>query len=125
VPRRRLIVDKDRIYLDCNASTPIAPEVADTMRPLLAECFGNPSSGHWAGAPARLALERARAQGAGLLASKPPEIVFTSGGSESNNAALKGAWFALGKRGSHIVTTKIEHPAILQPCRFLRSLGGR
>lgn len=113
----------NRIYLDYNASTPIAPEVADAMRPFLAEHFGNPSSQHWAGGPAKAALELARVQVAKLLGSKPGEIVFTSGGTEANNHAIKGAFFARRERGHHIVTTQIEHPATLQPCHFLAQLG--
>jgi cysteine desulfurase len=111
------------IYLDYNASTPIAPEVADAMRPFLVDCFGNPSSQHWAGIPAKAALEQARAQVAGLLGSKPGEVVFTSGGTEANNHAIKGAFFARRGRGCHIITTQIEHPATLQPCRFLEQFG--
>lgn len=113
------------IYLDFNASTPIAPEVADVMRPFLSEHFGNPSSQHWAGAPAKAALERARTQVANLLACAPREVVFTSGGSEANNHAIKGAFFALRERGDHIVTTTVEHPAVLQPLRFLERLGAK
>ncbi len=113
----------DRIYLDYNASTPLAPEVADVMRPYLESDYGNPSSLHWAGAPARAAVERARAQVAGLLGCAPGEVVFTSGGSEANNQALKGVYYALRERGDHIVTTRIEHPAIIAPCRFLERLG--
>jgi cysteine desulfurase len=112
-----------RIYLDFNASTPIAPEVARAMRPFLTGSFGNPSSHHWAGKPAKEAVEEARSKVAKLLGCASDEIIFTSGGSESNNHALKGAFFALRSRGSHIVTTTIEHPAILKPCRFLESLG--
>ena len=85
----------NRIYLDYNASTPIAPEVADAMRPYLEDHHGNPSASHWAGQPAREAVERARAQVAGLLGCLPSEIVFTSGGTESNNFAIKGAFFEL------------------------------
>ncbi len=113
----------DRIYLDFNASTPIAPEVADTMQPFLTQHFGNPSSLHWAGAPAKEAVEHARRQVADLLACQLSEVVFTSGGSESNNHAIKGVFFALRQKGNHIVTTQIEHPAILTPCRFLEKLG--
>ena len=111
------------IYLDYNASTPIAPEVANAMRPFLTGHFGNPSSPHWAGAPAKQALESARVQVAALLGCTPQEIVFTSGGTEANNHAIKGAFFALRERGNHVVTTQIEHPATLQPCRFLERLG--
>lgn len=113
------------IYLDYNASTPIAPEVADAMRPFLVDCFGNPSSQHWAGAPAKAALEQARARVAGLLGSKPGEIVFTSGGTEANNHAIKGAFYARRQQGQHVITTQIEHPATLQPCRFLEQFGAK
>ncbi len=111
------------IYLDYNASTPIDPAVAAIMRPLLESAYGNPSSGHWAGAPAKVALERARAQVAALLGCAAEEIVFTSGGSEANNLALKGLFFRRRDRLAHIVTSRIEHPAILMPCRFLERLG--
>lgn len=111
------------IYLDYNASTPIAPEVANAMRPYLSEHYGNPSSQHWAGAPAKQAVEKARSQVAALLGCAPQEIIFTSGGTEANNHTIKGVFFALRERGNHIVTTQIEHPATLQPCRFLERLG--
>ncbi|MGB2901793.1 MAG: cysteine desulfurase family protein [Candidatus Acidiferrum sp.] len=112
-----------RIYLDFNASTPTAPEVGDAMRIVLEEPYGNPSSGHWAGSPAREAVDRARMQVAGLLGCKTNEIVFTSGGSEANNHALKGVFFARGRADAHIVTTEVEHPAVINPCRFLERLG--
>jgi cysteine desulfurase len=111
------------IYLDYNASTPIDPAVAAAMRPFLDAAFGNPSSGHWASAPAKAALENARSQVAALLGADADEIVFTSGGSEANNLALKGTFFALKDQGEHIITTAVEHPAILGPCRFLERLG--
>jgi cysteine desulfurase len=111
------------IYLDYNASTPIDPTVAAAMRPYLEEAFGNPSSGHWASTPAKEALENARSQVAVLLGCDPDEIVFTSGGSEANNLAIKGTFFALRDKGEHIITTAVEHPAILAPCRFLEQLG--
>jgi cysteine desulfurase len=109
--------------LDFNASTPIAPEAADAMRGVLAEPFGNPSSGHWAGEQAKRAVEKARAQVAALLECRPNEIVFTSGGSEANNHALKGVFFAKGQTKAHFITTQVEHPAIINPCRFLERLG--
>jgi cysteine desulfurase len=112
-----------RIYLDYNASTPIAPEVAEAMKPFLSQHFGNPSSQHWAGIPAKEAVEHARQQVAELLQCSPGEIVFTSGGSESNNHAIKGVFFALREKGNHIITTQIEHPAVINPCRFLEKLG--
>jgi len=113
------------IYLDYNASTPIAPEAVEAMRPFLAEHYGNPSSNHWAGIPARDAVEEARKQVAALLGCGPAEIVFTSGGSEANNHALKGVFFANREKGNHIITTAVEHPAILNPCHFLEKLGGK
>lgn len=111
------------IYLDYNASTPIDPRVANAMRPLLEGAFGNPSSGHWASRPAKAALERARGQVAALLGTQPDEIVFTSGGSEANNLALKGRYFALRRERNHVITQVTEHPAILKPLAFLESLG--
>jgi cysteine desulfurase len=112
-----------RIYLDFNATTPIAPEVAAAINQALAEPFGNPSSEHWAGLPARQAVEKARTQVAAFLHCNSDEVVFTSGGSESNNHALKGVFFAHGGGGGHIITTQVEHPAVLNPCRFLERLG--
>ena len=113
------------IYLDYNASTPIDPAVAAAMRPFLDDRYGNPSSGHWASVEAKAALENARGQVAALLGCQDDEIVFTSGGSEANNLALKGVFFALRDKGDHIVTTAIEHPAIVEPCRFLERLGAQ
>jgi cysteine desulfurase len=95
------------------------------MKPFLTQHFGNPSSLHWAGVPAKEVVENARKQLAGLLQCRPDEIVFTSGGSESNNHAIKGIFFALREKGNHIITTQIEHPAVLNPCRFLEKLGGK
>lgn len=112
-----------RIYLDYNASTPIALQVAAVMRKAMNGAFGNPSSPHWAGVPARQIVQKARGQVADLLGCAPQEVVFTSGGSESNNFALKGAFFAGKRTRSHIITTQIEHPAIVAPCRFLEQLG--
>jgi cysteine desulfurase len=114
---------RQRIYLDFNATTPIASEVATAISRGLTDPFGNPSSEHWAGRPAREAVEKARAQVAALLHCTSEEVVFTSGGSESNNHALKGAFFAQCGRGSHIITTQVEHPAVLNPCRFLEQMG--
>lgn len=113
----------ERIYLDYNASSPIAPEVADAMKPFLTDYYGNPSTNHWAGKPAKEVNERARQQVATLLDCNLDEMIFTSGGSESNNHALKGVFFALKEQGNHIITTQIEHPAILNPCKFLEKLG--
>jgi cysteine desulfurase len=113
-----------RIYLDFNASTPLAPEVAHAMEQVLHEPFGNPSSEHWAGRPAHDAVEKARVEVSGLLACKPEEVVFTSGGSESNNHALKGVYFAQGTSGAHIITTQVEHPAIFGPLPFSGAAWG-
>lgn len=112
-----------RVYLDYNASTPVAPEVAAAIRAAIDDAYGNPSSPHWAGAPARKAVEEARGQVAALLECMPWEIVFTSGGSEANNLAIKGAFFASGGERRHFITTSVEHPAIVAPLRFLERLG--
>ena len=114
-----------RIYLDYNASTPIDPAVAAAMEPFLHDHYGNPSSSHWAAASAKAALEKARGQIAALLGCQDDEVVFTGGGSEANNLALKGVYFARREIGNHIITTQIEHPAIIEPCRFLERLGAR
>ena len=113
------------IYFDYNATTPIAEEVAVAMTRILREPYGNPSSLHWAGLSARDAIENARSQVAGLLCCDATEVVFTSGGTEANNQAIKGLFFAKRDRGSpfHIITTGVEHPAVLEPCRFIESLG--
>jgi cysteine desulfurase len=111
------------IYLDYNASTPIAPEVVAAMRPYLDRDYGNPSSLHWAARAARAAVEAARSQVARLLGCRAEEVVFTSGGSEANNFALKGLFYRRGGRPSHLITTQIEHPAIIEPCRFLERFG--
>jgi len=103
----------------------VAPEVAALMQGVLGEPFGNPSSDHWAGRPARESVEKARAQVASLLGCDAGEVVFTSGGSEANNHALKGVFFATAIAHPHIITTQIEHPAVLNPCRFLERLGAR
>jgi len=115
----------NEIYLDYNASTPIDPRVVAVMRPLLVGPYANPSAIHAGGQAARALVEEARALVAALLGCAPDEVVFTSGGSEANNLALKGAFFALLQRGDHIVTTTVEHPAIVEPARFLRRLGAR
>lgn len=120
------------IYLDYNATTPLDPAVIDAMLPYLREHFGNPSSAHVYGRTAHAAVDQARGQVAELLGAQPEEIVFTGGGSEANNQALKGAVFAklrgiFGRwaKDAHIVTSAIEHPAIVQPCEFLQRLGCR
>ena len=114
-----------RIYLDYNASTPLDPGVAQAMRSVLEDSYGNPSSAHWAGRAAKQILEEARADVAALIGCTPAEIVFTSGGSEANNLALKGTFYSRPNPPVHIITTQIEHPAILEPCRFLSQLGAQ
>jgi len=114
-----------RIYLDYNASTPLDPGVAQAMRSVLEDSYGNPSSAHWAGRAAKQILEEARADVAALIGCTPAEIVFTSGGSEANNLALKGTFYCRPNLPVHIITTQIEHPAILEPCRFLSQLGAQ
>jgi len=113
------------VYLDYNATTPIADEVMDAMLPALRELWGNPSSGHVLGRRAADAVERARAQVASLLACETGEVVFTSGGTESDNAAIVGVAEALAERGRHVVTCRIEHPAVVQPCAYLERRGWR
>jgi cysteine desulfurase len=111
------------IYLDYNATTPVDREVAAAMIPFIEEKWGNPGSSHQIGREARAAVEMARGQVAGLLKCSPQEVVFTSGGTESNNAALKGAAWTLRKKGRHVITSRIEHPSILQPAIFLMENG--
>jgi len=111
------------IYLDYNATTPLDREVISSMQPALSELFGNPSSAHRFGYDARKAVEVAREQVAGLLNCLPEEIVFTSGGTESNNHAIKGIARAHRDKGKHIITSAIEHPATLEACRFLETEG--
>ena len=111
------------IYLDHNATTPIAPEVAEAMRPYWEEKYGNPSSGYTLGRLAKEALEDARGRVANLLGCRSEEIVFTSGGTESNNMVIKGVAHSLAEKGRHIITTAIEHPAITNPCLFLLYQG--
>jgi cysteine desulfurase len=107
------------IYLDYNATTPIAPLVLDAMLPFLQQHFGNPSSSHAYGAAAHEAVERARRQVASLIGGAPDEIVFTGAGSEANNLAIKGVAFARRAHGDHIITSIVEHPAVLETCRYL------
>jgi len=111
------------IYLDYNATTPIDPEVAEEMLPFINTHFGNPSSSHWFGQQTKNAVEKARQQVAGLLNSSPSEVVFTSGGSESNNHAIKEVAYTYRDKGNHIITSQIEHPAVQNPCRFLEKQG--
>ncbi len=113
------------IYLDYNATTPVAPEVAQAMRPFLEEHFGNPASPHPYGAVTRAAVEEARGRVAAALCAAPDEIVFTSGGTEANNHAIRGAALARRDRGDHIVTSAVEHAAVADVCGLLESQGFR
>ena len=111
------------IYLDYAATTPIDPAVFEAMKPYLEIDFGNPSSAHQFGQKALEAVDNARREVAKLIGAAPEEIVFTSGGTESDNTAMKSAWFTQKKRGSHIITSAFEHHGVLAPCHFLESLG--
>ena len=111
------------IYLDHNATTPIDPEVAETMIPYLKENFGNPSSSHWYGIQTKKAVENARRQVASLLGCQPDEIIFTSGGTESNNFAIRGVAETFQHKGNHIITCQVEHPAVINVCKYLEQSG--
>jgi cysteine desulfurase len=111
------------IYLDYNATTPLAPEVVQGLRPYLEEEFGNPSSDYSLGQRAKAAVAQARSQVAALIGAQPQEIVFVSGATEANNWVLKGVAHLRRDRGRHLITTTIEHPAILQPALFLLEEG--
>ncbi|TMB58179.1 MAG: cysteine desulfurase [Chloroflexi bacterium] len=111
------------IYLDHAATTPLRPEVLSAMLPYLTDHFGNPSSIHGEGRRARQGLDEARETIGGILGAKPREVVFTSGGSESDNLALKGAAWAASARGRHIVTSSIEHKAVMHTCAVLERSG--
>ncbi len=113
------------VYLDYNATTPIDPRVADAMLPFIHEHFGNPSSSHAYGVIPRRAVEKAREQVSALLGAQPHEIIFTSGGTESNNHAIMGAARACRSRGSHIITSTVEHPAVTEVCADLEREGFR
>src|SRR4030043_201672 len=112
-----------RIYLDYAATTPTHPEVIKAMLPYFTEEFGNPSSIHAYGQEAKGAIEEARARVAELIGARSEEIVFTSGGTEADNFALKGVAYANECKGNHIITTSIEHHAVLEACKFLETSG--
>ena len=112
-----------RIYLDHAATTPAHPEVVQAMLPYLTEVFGNPSSIYSYGQEARKAIEEARTKVAELIGARTEEITFTSGGTEANNFALKGVAYANESKGNHIITTAVEHHAVLEPCKFLEKRG--
>ncbi len=114
-----------RIYLDHAATTPTRPEVVKAMLPFFGDAFGNPSSIHSLGQEAKGAIEEARTKVAELIGARSEEIVFTSGGTEADNFALKGVAFANEHKGNHIITTPIEHHAVLEVCKFLEKRGFR
>lgn len=111
------------VYLDYNATTPTDPRVVEAMLPYLSEHHGNPSSSHAYGHITHSAVEKARKQVANFLGCKASEIVFTSGGSESNNYAIKGIIEAFAHSGNHIITSSVEHPAVVKVCQYLESRG--
>ena len=113
------------IYLDHNATTPIDPEVAEAMIPYLKEHFGNPSSSHSFGIQTKKAVENARRQVAALLECQPDEIIFTSGGTESNNYAIRGVAETFRDKRNHIITSQVEHPAVINVCKYLEQRGFR
>ena len=103
-----------RVYLDNNATTPLDPAVLEAMLPYFGEEYGNPASVHWYGQSASAAVEDARTRAAALIGAEPGEIVFTSGATESNNAAIRGVARGYRSRGRHLVTTRIEHSSVLE-----------
>ena len=111
------------VYLDFNATTPLDTEVIEAMKPFIEHEFGNPSSTHWYGIAPKRAIDKARIQVAEILNCEPSEIIFTSGGTESNNHAIIGTAQSLKYKGNHIITTEIEHPAVLKVCSHLESHG--
>ena len=113
------------VYLDYNATTPLEKEVAEAMMPYLLEHFGNPSSSHYYGKQAKEAVDKARRQVSEFLGCSEEEIIFTSGGTESNNYAIKGAAHFMRSKGDHIITSSIEHPAVTKVCKYLKNYGFR
>ncbi len=111
------------IYLDYNATTPLTPKVIAAMRPFLEEHFGNPSSSHSFGQTAKAAVETARKQVASLIGAAPGEIIFTSGGTEANNLAIRGAARAHNDGKKHLITSAVEHPAVTEVCAYLETQG--
>ncbi|MBM4462134.1 MAG: cysteine desulfurase NifS [Chloroflexi bacterium] len=112
-----------KIYLDYAATTPTHPKVVKAMLPYFSDAFGNPSSIHSLGQETKAALEEARGKVAHLIGSRSEEIVFTSGGTEADNFAVKGVAYANRQKGNHIITSAIEHHAVLEPCKFLEGQG--
>ncbi|MGC8810971.1 MAG: cysteine desulfurase NifS [bacterium] len=112
-----------RVYLDHNATTPVHPEVYEAMKPFFQDQFGNSSSIHWAGREVRKYVEEAREKVAELLHASPTEIIFTGCGTESDNMAIKGVAYSWRAKGNHIITTQVEHHAVLHTCQFMEKMG--
>jgi len=112
-----------RVYLDHNATTPVHPEVFEAMKPFFQNQFGNSSSIHWAGREVRKYVEEAREKVAELLHASPAEIIFTGCGTESDNMAIKGVAYSWREKGNHIITTQVEHHAVLHTCQFMEKMG--
>ena len=116
---------KNRIYLDYAATAPVLPEVLEAMLPFFVSSFGNPSGIHGTGREVRKAIEQARRQTAKAIGSENSEICFTSGGTESDNLAVQGTAYALREKGNHLITSAIEHPAVINTCKWLEKQGFR
>lgn len=116
-----------RIYLDYNATTPLSKLVKAELLRMLELDLGNPSSRHWAGTPAAEIVELSRIRVSSLIGCDPTEIIFTSGGTEANNHAIKGVFYANHQRlkQPHFIISSVEHPAVTEPLRFLETLGAR
>jgi cysteine desulfurase len=112
-----------KVYFDHNATTPVHPAAAAYVKAFFGDLLGNPSSLHWAGREARTYLDEARTQVARMIKASPSEIVFTSGATEADNQAVMGVAHAMSGRGNHIITTRVEHPAVLNTCAFLEGKG--
>ena len=112
-----------RVYMDHNATTPVHPEVLEAMMPFFRDQFGNASSIHWAGREVKKYLDEARDRVAALMNADPEEIIFTGCGTESDNMAIKGVASTHQDKGRHIITSKVEHHAVLHTCQFMEDLG--
>lgn len=116
-------MERKTVYMDHAATTPVHPSVLEAMLPYFSRSYGNPSGIYGIGQEARKAADEARATVSSILGCRPSEVIFTSGGTESDNAALKGAAFALKEEGNHIITSTIEHHAVLNTCQYLEKVG--
>lgn len=114
---------RKRIYFDHNATTPVHPAAREAMLPFLGERFGNPSSAHWAGRDVKASEEEARGKVARLIGAEPSRIVFTAGGTEGDNMAIKGILLKNIKKGGHVITSAVEHPAVLRTCKAMEAFG--